>query len=45
MHGIVHVFGGSELLPSKKDFMVEGTDLFSQLKVKKYDTSQMYQSY
>ena len=31
-----------QLLPSNEDFMVEGTDLYNELQLKKYDTSQMY---
>ena len=31
-----------QLLPSNEDFMVEGMDLFNELQLKKYDTSQMY---
>ena len=31
-----------QLLPSNEDFMDEDTDLFKELQLKKYDTSQMY---
>ena len=31
-----------QLLPTNGDFMVGGTDLYSELQLKKYDTSQMY---
>ena len=34
-----------QLLPTNTDFMVQETDFFSELNVKKYDTSQMYQIY
>ena len=31
-----------QLLPSNEDFMVGGTDLYNELQLKKYNTSQMY---